>query len=87
MTDGEVVAITARMQRLSDNIMGLLNKLEDHPNGEALLTELHENGLGYSWVFASITHSHLVHPERWQCVSNTKLRYVGKAVKAAESEV
>ncbi len=75
MTDGQLVKVMARMQRLTDEAVDLLNDaIVNHPNGEALRKELCEEGLGYRWALALMTHSHLIHPERWLC-ENDKLIY------------
>lgn len=66
MTDGELIKAMAKIQKLSDEIAYILNEeLVNHPNGEALLGELHDNGLGYRLNCLSLAHSHLSHPERW----------------------
>ena len=84
MTDGKMVKMMARIYRLNEQILGLLEDLSDHPNGEALVADVHDNGVGYSWDFASIAHSHLVHPDRWECSHRGPLRW--KAADAAGGE-
>lgn len=66
MTDGELVKVMARLQRLDDEIAWILNEeIIDHPNGEELIGDLHDNGLGYRLECSAIAHPHLTHPERW----------------------
>ena len=83
MTDGELVRVMARIYRLTDQITDLMNEdVLNHLNGEALRGELQDNGLGYRWDCASITHSHLAHPERWECVNGTlKSKRAAKTAK------
>lgn len=77
MTDGQLVKVIARIQRLNDNMVDLLsNVVIDHPNGEALRKALCEEGMGIRWNMLSLTHPHLEHPERWECEHN-KLVYKG----------
>ena len=72
MTDGELVRVMARIYHLTEQVTDLMNEdVLNHPNGEALLGELRDEGLGYSWDCALITHPHLVHPERWVCMGGT----------------
>ena len=83
MTDGGLVKVMARLHRLADQIVDLMDEdILEHPNGEALRGELIDNGLGYRWDCASITHSHLSRPERWGCTGGT-LRW--KAANGGET--
>lgn len=84
MTDGKLVSVMRRIYRLNERIRDLLGDLSEHPNGEALLAELHENGAGYSWDFEIMVHSHLVHPDRWEYVRGGRLKW--KAAEAAKGE-
>ena len=82
MTDGKMVSTMARIYRLVDQIQDLMEgDLFNHPNGEALCGELHDNGLGYRIDCASIAQSHLLHPKRWEYVDGGTLKY--KAAEAA----
>lgn len=66
MNDGELVRAMARLQRHSDEIKYILDEeIPNHPNGEALLADLQDNGLGYRLDCVSIVHPHLKRPQRW----------------------
>ncbi len=83
MTDGKLVRVMARIYRLNEEILYLIEEeVFDHPNGEALRGKLHDNGLGYSCNIASITHPHLTNPHRWECIDGCKLKR--KAADAAK---
>ena len=78
MTDGQLVKVMARLQKLCDEIIYILNEeISNHENGEAICGELLDNGLGYNWDCADIIHPHLQHPERWEC-EHGKLVYKGR---------
>ncbi|KKK93437.1 hypothetical protein LCGC14_2692880 [marine sediment metagenome] len=77
MTDGQLVKVMARVQRLSDEKHRLIEDvILEHPNGEALCEELKDEGMGYTWCCALLTHPYLKHPERWEC-EHGKLVYKG----------
>lgn len=85
MTDGELVKVMARIYRLTEQVTDLMDgEVLNHLNGEALRDELHSNGMGYRWDCASITHSHLAHPERWTCAGG--ILKSKRAEKAKERE-
>ena len=75
LTDGELVRAITRIYRLNEDVRYLLDEVViNHPNGQALCSELHDNGLGYSIDCAAIAHSHLMRPERWERVDGGRLR-------------
>ena len=77
MTDGQLVKVMARLQRLTDKTCQLIDDvIVEHPNSSKLRDELHANGLGYAWDCMEIVVEHLEHPERWVC-ENNKLVYQG----------
>ncbi len=78
MTDGKLVKAMARVYRLNEQIRDLMYEASNHPNGQALIWELQENGLGYTVDCASIAYGHLVHPERWECTHHGPLKWKGK---------
>ena len=86
MTDGEMVKLMVRISLLNGKMCDLLREISRHPNGEAMLDELHDNGVGLDWEFAEIAHAHLVHPERWTFVNRFTLRWKAKAAEAAGGE-
>lgn len=84
MTDGKMIKVMERIQRLSDQIQDLMDEeLLDHPNGESIRGELRDNGLGYRFDCASIAQSHLLFHTRWQMVGG-KLKWKPPATEARE---
>ncbi len=82
MTDGKMVKVLGHIYRLNEQIKDLMDDaLLNHPNGEALVGEMQENGMGYGYDCHSIAYSHLVHPERWEYSHRGPPRW--KAAKAA----
>ena len=80
MTDGEIVKVMDRIRRLTEEVNYLIDEeVLNHRNGEALRGELHDNGFGHTWACAKITHSHLNHPDRWECIGgNLKYKSRGR---------
>ncbi len=76
MTDGELLKVLARIQRHTDAIADLMHQqVLKHPNGEALFSEMADNGIGYRWDCDAIGHPHLLHPDRWNRSGDGYLKY------------
>ena len=77
MTDGKMLKIMAQLDRLACRAIVLMDSLENHPNGDALIEDLKENGCGYLWDFPEIARPHLVHPERWEFTKHGDPKWMG----------
>ena len=86
MTDGELIKAMYRLARLCNQMHDLMYVVSvEHPNGKALVEDLHEEGLGCLWDCVSIAYPHLIHPERWEQVGRGLERHLRR--KAAETGV
>jgi hypothetical protein len=75
MTDGELAKAATRLNRLHYEASMLIEKIGDHPNGEQIIEDMFDNGMGHTWSCGLIVHEHMVHPERWEWTENDILRY------------
>lgn len=78
MTDGELAKAAARLRRLHNEAHSVIEQIAGHPNGEQIIRDLHDNGLGYLCDFGSIVHEYMIHPERWELTQSGILHWTPK---------
>jgi hypothetical protein len=85
MTDGEVVRITRRMDRLNRQLFKLADRIResDHPNAEELYQVLWDEFLNPTCA-TDVVHHGLTDPSRWESDGGGEMRHVG-ASRAVQS--
>jgi hypothetical protein len=80
-TDLDVIKLARRLDAYQDKILELVHLLDDseHPNTQAIVDRLNDNGYPIlSWATHAI-HNELEHPERWTpTISTAGLKRVPK---------
>ena len=65
MTDGDAANLARRIDEWNWKIVLAMEELRKHPNGQAMMDRMVDNGFGTPSLAEHVVHEQFQHPEAW----------------------